>query len=391
MGRRTAVAAGVVAVAAAFWPFAVAQADDSVVLVSDDGHVQLADGDDSTTMTGTVTLSNNTASKVRLTVDKGPEVKSTCDIDLDPPTLEPLRQQTVTVTFADCAADLPLTFAINTDVAGTDPDPVIGTLTADAPETAAPEWLSLLAFPVAAILGALVVGLTYVTWAGEGSRRRKDTLIDPLPGLADTWSFKDSWATNATVVAAIFTGVFGATDVAKAIFGDESKDVVALIGVGSAISLGLTGAAPMLVQLLKNKAGKPTPAGILVAATATVTGTAGVLVVAIWAAVATKLGNSVGDVALIVAGALGVLVLGVYASRATIQTLRVGIVPPPKDQKGKLTVQLVTPATASTHDVDLNAFLVVGADGAAVPASVYKVEYQEPTAAESASGRAALL
>ena len=101
---------------------------------------------------------------------------------------------------------------------------------------------------------------------------------EPLPNLGSSWTFKESWASNATVVAATFTAVFGATDVTKTIFGEtDSKEVLAIVAFASAAALGLAGTAPLLLQIWRrwNNKTDVTPIGIIFAGAVTLGATGG--------------------------------------------------------------------------------------------------------------------
>jgi hypothetical protein len=101
----------------------------------------------------------------------------------------------------------------------------------------------------------------------------------PLKGLEASWSFKDSWASTATVIAAAFAGVFGQSDVLEAIFGDDTAPVFALATVASAVAVGLVAAAPLVLQAARTPESEVTVWGLLSAAVLTLAATGGELAV----------------------------------------------------------------------------------------------------------------
>ena len=372
---------------------AMAEPDSTVVLVADDETVDLAEDDDGK-VTGSLTLINNTTGTPTVTAEHEDQ-DSTCKIEPGPTSLDASREQKVTLTFTSCRVDEAFEFTVTVG------EIALPTLTTKPPDEPNPAWLGLLGFVGTAVIGALVIGLTYRTWdgkpapastpAGSAADTTEPTstsnLLGGLPGLPATWSFKESWATNATVIAAAFTGVIGVSDIADTLFADDADDVVALVAVGSAIAIGLVGAAPMTLQMLRNKAGEATPLGIIVAGIVTVSATGGELIAAIVAALNAGLGGTVGSWALVVAGTLALIVLGAYSSRATIQNLRTGVTPPPKDAK-KIVIEI--PVLSRLGEEDRRLVQDLAAQGQlSLPPATYQVEYEVETAAPTAG--AALL
>ncbi|HEY5877956.1 MAG TPA: hypothetical protein VIU11_03540 [Nakamurella sp.] len=99
-----------------------------------------------------------------------------------------------------------------------------------------------------------------------------------LGHLEATYSFKDSVVTNVTVLAGILTAVLGSKDLLTTIAPDAGG-AVALITIGGAISVGMAGAAPVVVQLLQTMQGKVTELGLLLATIVTMTAACGQIVI----------------------------------------------------------------------------------------------------------------
>ncbi|HEY5104372.1 MAG TPA: hypothetical protein VII65_04930, partial [Acidimicrobiales bacterium] len=79
-----------------------------------------------------------------------------------------------------------------------------------------PDWQLLNWFLWSGIGSVAVVILAYLI----ANRKLKGAsllraLVNTLPQEAPNWSFKDSWASNAGVVAAVFAGFFGSTSALK--------------------------------------------------------------------------------------------------------------------------------------------------------------------------------
>lgn len=224
------------------------------------------------------------------------------------------------------------------------------------PAPATPKWDVVAESYVHAAIAALV--LLALAWLVPPSRDKHSAslkaLKQPLPGLAASWKFSDSWASNATVVTALFTGVFASKDVVAVILGDKAEDVLAVALVTSAFSLGLAGLAPLLVQSLQTRvrpkpvpssvasfatgsppganpaqAPKPglyvTPAGLLVAALVTLTATSGQLLTLLRSLKTTDVWSD----ELNLVGVAALALLAVYGFVATRQNLETGLTPPP--------------------------------------------------------------
>ncbi len=91
-------------------------------------------------------------------------------------------------------------------------------------------------------LGALVMACGKPTRAEMGEQMR---------WLDAKWSFDESWAATTGLAAALFTGLFGATDVLAELLGKDADVTVAI--VAAATSAGLVGAAPMLLAMFQTE------------------------------------------------------------------------------------------------------------------------------------------
>lgn len=351
--RRTIVAAS----AALFLGFQVAgawpaAADDSPVLIADADKVTLTvkDGGGAT---ASVTLENQGPSDVEVKVNEGSGAADNCAITPpDDATLKAHRQQKMTFTFSEaCDPERK---------EGTDFTVIAGEsefdLHADPPTKPDPNWgFVFLAFLAAAVVSAIVLAVSWIRWKEPVSRAGSKTFRMALPGLDASWKFSDSWAANATVVTAVFAGIFGAKDVTTALLGDGATDLMAVALVSAAAAVGLVGVSPMVLQGLrqrlgpegaKTEGGKPlskdmaeglyvTPRALIFAAFFTLTGTIGQLVALLYALIETDFGDDMwmGVVGL---GAAALIVW--YAYEATDQNLTTGATLAPPDEKPTETV-----------------------------------------------------
>lgn len=124
-----------------------------------------------------------------------------------------------------------------------------------------------------------------------------------LPGITKDWSFKDNWASSASLAAALFTTVFAAADPLKAILGDAGSAEVSAIAVAAAISTAIIGSGPLWLTICKRRyerdngiAADNTIGGVLLGSIVVLIGALGLLYTAAeildqpaacWAAVAT--------------------------------------------------------------------------------------------------------
>ena len=74
-----------------------------------------------------------------------------------------------------------------------------------------------------------------------------------LPGITNDWSFKDNWASSASLAAALFTTVFAAADPLKAILGDADSAKVSAIAVAAALSAAIIGSGPLWLTICKRR------------------------------------------------------------------------------------------------------------------------------------------
>lgn len=309
---------------------------DGTVLVSDDDHLKLSATGDK--LTGTLSVSNDSDASVPITVTPGGGAAG-CRITPSPESVAARRQSAITLTFTGCKPEASTRLVMEVGSQRFD-------LVAD-PEGPSPDFRVLFAFPAAAVFGALVVGLA---WRSSGADvPRSSGGVQMLPGLAATWKFTDSWASNATVITAAFSGVFGAKEVAAVVLGSKSDAVVSLAIVAAAVAVGLVALGPMLVQAARTwtdtrpetkdggsvtRRAVPsgyyvTPLGLFLGGAVTLAGTVGQLVVLL---IAVR-----GVISGTVSVAIGVLAVGVvawYAAASTRQSLRAGSDLSPADSKG---------------------------------------------------------
>jgi hypothetical protein len=331
-----------------------AAADDAAVLVADKDRKVTLTGADDGTATAAVTLANPADATPNVQVTPKSSAVDGCTIDPDPEILEPHQQQNITLTFsAACDIDREAGTAFTLTVGGGDPFE----MHANPPTEPSPNWAAMgLIYLGAAVLALTLLFSSYKAWKPplsryQGGRHPRMS----LPGLAASWKFSDSWAANATVITALFTGVFGADKVTVALLGKEgSTDLLAVALVSAAISVGLAGLSPMLLQMLRERfdeqpevpappgpndatqkaradpefiAGTTpadlyvTPIGLIAAAVLTLTSTAGQLATILYSVVETDFAE---DWILYLIGFLSLVLLGAYAWINTQQNLTTG-------------------------------------------------------------------
>lgn len=153
-------------------------------------------------------------------------------------------------------------------------------VSAEKSVTKSPDWTPLWVYPITLIPAFLL--LLFALYSGSlgtatsaqttGSRFRWE-----LPHLGATYSFGDSWVTNITAIAGLFTALFGTTGAASAILGSESDSSVNLAIVAAGITLAFISAGPLLLISLKTDREVDTAYGFVIASTFTITGAFGQL------------------------------------------------------------------------------------------------------------------
>lgn len=112
-------------------------------------------------------------------------------------------------------------------------------------------------------------------------------LLVTLPGITADWSFKDNWASTASLVVALFTTVFAGGDALDAIAGTGASSALAVIAVAAALSAGLIGSGPVWLTICKRRyedadgiARHNTVGGVLLASFFVLLGAVGLVVTA---------------------------------------------------------------------------------------------------------------
>jgi hypothetical protein len=305
------------------------------------------DGDGS--WSGTLGLTNLTDGALSLSATPAKASDSDCKLRLSKAAIGAAQSAEVTLTVPkDCNTDEETVEVILT-ASGTTTQTV--PLIAGVPEgDDGPDWgqLAWFFYPLP-IVGLVLYGLFVSKRARRFGRKdsRRYRLCEPLEHLGTTYSFKDSWISNLTVVAGVLTGLFGSADVVKAFLGEDADRSIALATVGSAIALILIGSGPVILTATKKteeKVGEGlvqafTVGGLLLATTVTVAGAFGQLWVGWKSGQALDLGGWENR---IVFGFLAAVGLLVWYTLATVgQTLRAGTTPPPPARPTEL-MQLVT-------------------------------------------------
>jgi hypothetical protein len=197
-----------------------------------------------------------------------------------------------------------------------------------------PDWSQLAAFFYA--IPAVAVALLGV------AALMHYELGQPLEYLDATWSFKDSWVSNVTVVASVLTALFGSGDVVKAFLGEDADRSIALATVGSAIALILIGSGPIILAAAKKEVNKDdgalvqafTVGGLLAATTVTVAGAFGELWVGWKSGEALDLDGWENRIE--IGFWIAVALLAWYALSTIRATLKAGTTPPPHAKPSEL-------------------------------------------------------
>ena len=306
--------------------------------------------DSSSPASATFTVSLINLTEQDLPIGAGPASPSkACKITPDPNVLPAATQQTITVTLRGCALPASGGFLVTLTADG-QALPTL-TVTPAAPAAATPDWILFFAFPIAIFIAAVVLAAagchgyhryyeaeedeakkTSGTPAGNQRREtRHDWKISEwwwrcALNLSTSWSLTDSWASNVTVIGAAFFGVFGSSDVLKAVLGNDTDPVLALATVSGAVATGIVGAAPLVLAAMRWSGGV-TPAALLAGASLTVGAAGAELAVITLGAQHLSLGG-VQD-AMLPALIIGSLILAAYAYRTML-----GSLPPKPRPKG---------------------------------------------------------
>jgi hypothetical protein len=295
----------------------------------DDLEPALTEGDNGGSQIA-IGLTNLTDTKIDIAAV--PKNADNCVLAPDKTQLPPAAHTLVTISAPiACKADEGLTIELSTGTGASTPQtfPIVPKA---EPEETKPDWHQLWAFGVALVVILLLLTVFYfLGWTpGVGAGRK---LNQPLSSLDATWKFNDNWATNATTVGALLTGLFGATN-AKAFLGEDAESLVALATVGAALALAFVATAPIVALATKSykpKGGKRgdafTVGGVLLAAAFVLAGAVGQL----WVVTHTATELDIGSECLLwVPFALAVVLLTTYSWRSLKDVLERGTVPAAK-------------------------------------------------------------
>lgn len=292
------------------------------VLVSDQATLAKSEAGAMTAAYTLVNLTDRPAPVSLTTTEAGQH----CAATPGPAVLPASRQQKVTFTLDKC--DLP-------DGGTTGFTLRVGTrsfaVTAAAEAAPDPDWGVLWVF-LWTLGGGAVAVLAGRRWFHQ--RRPAGVPAEPahagwqtaLPHLGASWSFKDSWASNVTLVSAVFTGLFGTSDLLKSIAGEAVPSVLAVVTIGSAIGIAIVGVAPLVLQAFRNDQSQVLVGGLLVSAALAV-GASGGLVLVISRSVS-SLVTGWGQYMVWVGTVVALLLLASYAVASVRQNLATGLRPP---------------------------------------------------------------
>lgn len=322
--RRRAAWCGASVLALAVALTGVAHAAPARVAV-DDTTPTLTQAADST-WSGTLSVTNLTDGAVTLAVTTTRPADRSCAPALSAAAIGAAQSREVRLSLAPrCPATAELLLALVVAGDARRPIPVTAELKARPPS---PDWEQLWAF-VAGPAIALILLLVFAAASSTGPHLRA-----PLQHLPATYSFKESWVSNLTVIAGVLTGFFGSSDVLTSLFGADDDAAIALATVGSAIALILIGSGPIILTAFRTTLtvdGQRVPAftglGLLLATAAAVGGAAGQLWIGWKTGEQLNLDGWEDRVAIVFVVAIGLL--AVYTFRTFVDTLQAGTTPPP--------------------------------------------------------------
>jgi len=268
--------------------------------------------------TTSVAMTNLTDAPIALSVVHADSADPDCTVTPDPAMLPPARHTSVKFTFpADCKVSPKgaMDFAVSAGLAAT------FAITASPTTDTAPDWNALWAFPWALLAALLLAAPLFRVNPKDYWPPYK-----PLKYLDQTYSFKDSWVSNVTVIGGLLTGVFGSSTVVTAL-GTDAKNAVALATVGAAVAAAFIAAGPILLLSTKDKEGYITTGGLLAAAALTLGGASGELWTVYKSGASLDLGGWQNR--LVIPLAIGFALLALYSFRAAVTTLQHGTTKPP--------------------------------------------------------------
>jgi uncharacterized membrane protein len=277
-------------------------------------------------------FTNLTTDEIGLAAEPAEPADAGCQLTLDKSSVPGASHLGVTVTIAaGCAvAEDGIDFIVDaTDGRETSLGDFEVTA-APKPDTEDPNWSALKVFPIALGVLAVLGGILYLVWDARDSNDHRIT--ETLKHLDASWTFKDNWVSNVTVAGGLITGIFGSSEVVKAILGEDSDRSIALATVGAAIALAFIGAAPLVLMSTKKRTQNAKDAitvyGLLFAAVVTLTGAYGELYVVVESGSELDLGG--WESKLWIVGVVAALLLALYSVRTIIATLEQGTTKPPK-------------------------------------------------------------
>ena len=227
----------------------------AVTIAAPETTLKAADGGGGT---ATISLTNLTDQPVSVEV-RPPTTMPECSAKLSENSLPPAQTTSVDVTIASTCGTV--TKALKFTVAA----PPLGSslpFTVKPAASEKPNWGALSWFVSCTFAALALMFLVYWAWMSVSGVPIR--LWASLPSLDDSWTFKDSWVSNVTVIGGLLAGVFGSSSVVKAMLGADADAAVALATIGGAISVAHIGAAGVIALLFKTPAGgKFTALGVL--------------------------------------------------------------------------------------------------------------------------------
>ncbi|HST46910.1 hypothetical protein [Jatrophihabitans sp.] len=269
--------------------------------------------------TGTLTTTNLTDAPV--TIQLAIENPAGCRISPTQELIPAAIQHDTAVTVTGCG--LHAGSAVDVKVTPGTGNAITIQATVDAQPS--PRWSIMSRSFFFALVGALVICVGVLVWAG-----RKGLAGKSLQGLGKDYDLSKSWATTATLISTAFAGLFGSTDVLKKLLGKDDADLTTLVGVSAALALAFVTAGPLVLGALKNKEGQVTVPGLLAGALLTLAGTGGQVLVLFQVGHQLDLGTFAGiktNTIVLWLGFLGTALLAWYAWRSLRTAIEQGVKP----------------------------------------------------------------
>jgi hypothetical protein len=213
-----------------------------------------------------VEVVNSTTDPVSVRV----RVDANCHVDVDPHAVPANTSMGVDVTLSGCQLSDGDALRLTVTAGGVRAavDAVVKGNQPTSPDWAPIGWALL----VGLYLGVVAMLAAALLRSEHGGKADLGYLGAPVPGLDASFSFDDSWATTATSVATLLTGLFASSDILNGILSSVPGDRITVMLVAGAVAAGLAGAGLLITKAATDEHGDPFAWGLLLAGVLTLTG-----------------------------------------------------------------------------------------------------------------------